>query len=201
MNFSTISKSFLTATAIAAVFSASVAFAAETAPMPNVAAGDEGIIRTEVRTEVREIIKLPPETRLVNFKELDLDGDNNLTKQEVGEKLFKLYDTDGNQVIDNIEYERKAVITIQPVERETTTEYFVNGKPDKVETDREDFMRETMLSQFDKNKDGLSPRVFLERDFKVVDVNKDKGVTLREWLGAYIEKIDRRNRANAGYNR
>lgn len=161
------------------------------------------VTQTEVRTEVKETVKIPDGTKVVNFKDLDANGDGTLSRDEVGMRLFKLYDTDGNQVIDNIEYKKKSVITVQPVERETTVSYYVDGAstPEKREVSEEEFMRDTMLAHFDQNKNGLSPQEFLQRDFLRADVNRDKVIDAKEWLGAYNEAVDKKNKEKAAYNR
>lgn len=161
------------------------------------------VVQTEIRKEIKEEVKVPENTRVLSFKDLDADKDGVLSRDEVGMRLFKLYDTDGNQVIDNLEYKRKAIITVQPIERETKISYFVNGAnvPAKTEVSQEDFLRETMLAHFDANKDGLSPKEFLQRDFLRCDVNRDKVIDAKEWLGAYNQAVDKRNKEAAAYNR
>lgn len=39
--------------------------------------------------------------------------------EEVGEKLFMVFDLDGNHLIDNIEWDKKSMMTIMPMEKET----------------------------------------------------------------------------------
>ncbi|MEZ0262548.1 MAG: hypothetical protein ACAH80_16205, partial [Alphaproteobacteria bacterium] len=53
----------------------------------------------------------PAGARTIDFIQFDMNNDKILSINEIGEMLFKLYDTDGNQVVDNIEYERRAVAT------------------------------------------------------------------------------------------
>lgn len=48
----------------------------------------------------------------VNFASFDLNGDGILSMSEVGERLFYAFDMDGNEVIDNIEMNKKSVMTI-----------------------------------------------------------------------------------------
>lgn len=38
-------------------------------------------------------------------------------RREVGEKLFFLFDIDGNRVIDNVEIKKNQVITVVPFEK------------------------------------------------------------------------------------
>ncbi len=155
-----------------------------------------------VKIETREDVVVPAGVEAFNIKDFDLNGDGVLVRAEVGERLFKLYDVDGNGVIDNIEYQRRAITTLQPVERTTTISYDLtgNGTPDKQETTHERFLRETQLSHFDKNNKGLSARDLLDRSFASADVDNDKFISLREWRGAYDAAIDHSNHVRGSYN-
>lgn len=141
--------------------------------------------------------------RVYNPLDFDMNGDKILTTNEVGEKLFKMYDVDGNNIIDNNEYERKAVLTVVPVETNTIISYDFDGDglADKSEVTSEIFLKRTQLSLFDKNGDGLSPREFTNRGFMKADVNKDKAVDLAEWKGSYNATIDGDNKDKALFNK
>lgn len=141
--------------------------------------------------------------RIINFIDFDLVKDGILSINEVGEMLFKLYDTDGNNVIDNIEYEHRAVITVMPMEKNTTVFYDFDGdgKTDETQHTYETFMQDTLLTRFDKNKDGLSPHEFMDMGFLKGDVNNDKVIDLKEWQGSYIPSIDKKNQEKALLNK
>ena len=159
---------------------------------------------SSVKTETVLTPGKPAEgSRAIHFEDFDLNHDGNLTREEAGEMLFRLYDTDGNQVIDNIEYERKAVLSISPMNKTTKMTYDDNGDgvPDKEEQTEEAIMEQTMLSKFDKDADGLSPAEFTGQRFNVTDVNKSHAIEKREWLGVYDGRINAQNKADAALNK
>lgn len=145
-----------------------------------------------------------PHTERINFEAFDLNHDGVLSRQEVGEKLFYVFDTDGNQGIDNLEYKRKTVLTIIPMQKQTITAYDYNsdGHIDATETSTSDFIEKSGLARFAKNGEtGISPQDFLKgKAFNEVDVNHDGVIDLKEWKGAYIASLDKANREAARYN-
>jgi hypothetical protein len=145
---------------------------------------------------------VPLEARRIDFMEFDENGDALLTRAEIGNRLFKLYDTDGNQVIDNIEYERRAVLTVTPMETTTSVHYDFDGDGvvDESQFDHHAFLEASQLARFDKNLDGLSPHEFLGRDFMEADVDKSKMVEMKEWQGAYDAQLDAKNKRKAEVN-
>ena len=54
----------------------------------------------------------------IYFSKFDLNNDGLYGKSEVGERLFYAFDLDGNQVIDNIEWDKKTVLTVTPMEKQ-----------------------------------------------------------------------------------
>lgn len=153
-------------------------------------------------TDTYTMQKPVPDAITVDFSAFDLNQDGELSRDEVGEKLFRIFDTDGNGVIDNIEFERPLVMTVIPMERKTviSTDFGADGEPARVETSTEDFYKRSMLAKFDRDGTGLSARGFLERDFWSLDDNRDRVIDLREWKAAYNAAL--RPSANHGrYNR
>lgn len=141
--------------------------------------------------------------RIIPFMEFDINKDKLLSAAEVGESLFKIYDTDGNEVIDNIEFKRRSVLTVMPIEKNTTITYDFDsdGRPDESQHTYQTFMQDSQLARFDKNKDGLSPADFTDRSFLEADINDDKVVDMQEWKGSYIASIDKKNVIEASTNK
>lgn len=159
--------------------------------------------RSEMHVQTQEKTIAPTGTRLFNIAEFDINGDGILSTPEVGEKLFAMYDFDGNGMIDNIEYEQNAVITVTPVEKTTTITYDFNGDgiAEQQEKVYENFMRHTQLSRFDGDNDGLSAREFVGRGFLEADIDGDKMISKKEWQGSYIAEIDRSNKIKGNLNK
>lgn len=190
--------SAMAAIAILVSFTAQ-AHAEEAAPSP------EGTVvkqRVETITTTRQILP-PTGTRLVNLMDFDANGDGILSTREVGEMLFKLFDGDGNGLIDNVEYEKRNVMSVVPMEKETVVQYdFDNdGLPDKVERAHETFMEKTLLSRFDLVGEGISPHDFMGKGFLLVDINRSRFIELNEWRGAYDEAINQKNQKQVLFNR
>ncbi len=131
------------------------------------------------------------DTKKVNFSDFDVNKDGRLSRAEVGEKLFYIFDTDGNEVIDNIEYNRPMVLTIIPMEKKeiTTVDFDDDGVADSTSFNTEEFYERSMLGRFAKDKDGLSAADFLGRVYWQLDDNKDKTVDIKEFKAAYIKSL------------
>ncbi|MEK7801847.1 MAG: hypothetical protein AAB276_05275, partial [Pseudomonadota bacterium] len=116
-----------------------------------------------VTTETVVTAKAVPNTKKIDFMAFDANHDNILSMSEVGQKLFKLYDTDGNEVIDNIEYKKQSVMTIIPMQKEIFTFVDVNsdGSIDRAAYSYKDFIKLSGLMRFDNDMNGLSPEEFL----------------------------------------
>lgn len=130
-----------------------------------------------------------PNMEKTNFAAFDLNKDGILDMAEVGTKLFYIFDTDGNEVIDNIEFKNKKVMTIIPMEKETFkfVDYNSDGAADDTAYTHESFFKTSGLMRFDQNMDGLSPHDFVEQTFLVLDDNNSKAIELDEWKEAYID--------------
>jgi len=156
--------------------------------------GTETHYKTEQHTTTTD-------TRTVNLMDFDENKSGVLSADKVGRMLFKIFDTDGNGVIDSNEYEHHVNITILPAEKNTTVTYTLddNGET-RTTTTYETFMQGTRLASFSNNGKGMSPHDFTGQDFLAVDVNRDHAIDLKEWQGTYIASIDKKNKENAGTN-
>ncbi len=161
------------------------------------------VVKTEITTPGEEHIISGPGDHVMTFADFDLNHDGILSMNEVGKMMFKIYDIDGNGVIDNNEYERHTIVTLTPTEKTTITSYRVDdeGNADETKYTRESFMQDSRLSRFGSVKQGLSAHEFIGQDFMAVDVNRDHAIDLKEWQGTYIASIGRKNKINAETNK
>lgn len=127
----------------------------------------------------------------VNFAYLDVNSDGILSRKEVGQKLFYLFDTDGNGVIDNIEIKKNQVITLIPLEKTQLTmiDFDDDGKADVVDVTSDQFMAYSMLNRFDKDDDGLTAEEFIGHSALELDTDKSGVVEFAEWKEAYDKSV------------
>ena len=146
-------------------------------------------VTTKTTTVVTEKPVIMPDTDMINMTQFDLNKDGILSMHEVGARLFFVFDRDGNEIIDNMEFDRNSFMTIVPVEKETMTYVDVYRDGDKVESKTtyttEDFMKQSQLIRFAGDTDGLSPREFIDQSFLKTDINDDKAIRMEEWQEAY----------------
>lgn len=143
-----------------------------------------------------------PEMNKTNFSAFDLNDDQVLSMQEVGEKLFYIFDTDGNEVIDNIEFDHKQVMTVIPMEKDTYTfvDWDNDGEAEQSTYTRENFFEVSGLMRFDKNMDGLTAEEFIGKTMLELDIDKSKVIELDEWESAYEESVRPANAEQERYN-
>jgi hypothetical protein len=155
-----------------------------------------------VKTETLVTQKAIPNTNLVNLLDFDLDKDGMLTREEIGAKLFYMFDTDGNMIIDNLELNRVGLITLIPMEK-TTVKLVDKGADGKVEErvlNTEQFLSESRLIAYDQNRDGLTPLEFIGVPFNRLDANNDKAVDIDEWKDAYASYVKPKFQRQNHYN-
>jgi Ca2+-binding EF-hand superfamily protein len=141
------------------------------------------------------------DTRTVNL--IDYSNAGVLSPDEVGRMLFKIFDADGNGVIDSNEYERHYIVNFSPIEKNTVVTYKTrHGDVTKetTTTTYENFMRDTHLNDFVNNGKGISAHEFAGQSFNQVDINRDHAIDLKEWEGTYNASIDAANKENEDIN-
>ncbi|MCB9988043.1 MAG: hypothetical protein H6868_01775 [Rhodospirillales bacterium] len=145
--------------------------------------------KVTVRVEVEPVEQALPHS--INLEKFDSNQDGVFERDEIGETLFRLFDRDGNKVIDNIEMKRPRIMTFTPMERKTMeiVEYRTDDKPVKETVSRQEFLQQSGLSRFDEGKDGLSPLDFIGKSFYQVNVHKDGVIDMYEWKRAYAEMV------------
>lgn len=119
----------------------------------------------------------------------DLNGDGMLSQAEIGNKLFYRFDTDGNESLDNIEWNQSIVVNLAPMEKVTVTTMDTDGDGvnEQESIDVEVFMERTGLERFDNDGDGLSPREFTGKSVLELDLDKSGLIEMKEWKKAYMD--------------
>ena len=138
----------------------------------------------------------------VNFDSLDLNKNGTLSMVEVGERLFYIFDVDGNEVIDNIEFNQNRVITIAPMEKHTLkmVDFESDGNVELSTYTYETFSRTSGLTRFDEDRDGLSASEFIDTSMLKLDTDESKMIELDEWKKAYIATRAPKAADQDGYN-
>jgi len=149
-------------------------------------------LATSVVTETRVEHRPYSDADVVDFTVFDINNDHTLTMQEIGEKLFYTFDKDGNQLIDNIEFDKPMVMTFAPMERQTFQfiDYNNDGVTDVTQATSERFLQQTGLSRFSGAGDGgLSAADFIDKPMKRVDRDLSGQIDIREWKEAYFASL------------
>lgn len=162
---------------------------------------ESAIAKTVTTKTVVQHQEFPTDGR-VEFSVFDLNNDHVLTMQEVGKKLFYIYDTDGNEVIDNNEFDNKKVVTIAPVQKNTYTfvDYDNDGHAEEATYTYETFLERSLLAEFDEDMDGLSAEDFIETSFLKLDDDGSKAIELEEWEEEYMARVKPENAEQERYN-
>lgn len=144
----------------------------------------ETVVHTQTNIQAQEIEGVNE----IDFSTFDTNKDGKYSKAEVGEKLFYVFDSDGNHLIDNIEWNNRNMYTITPMEKETYefVDLDADGDIDLSTMTYDTFYKESGLIRFDKNKNGLSASEFINVGLEKLDSDDNKMIDLEEWKNAYI---------------
>jgi hypothetical protein len=137
-----------------------------------------------------------------NVESYDMNNDGQVDMVEVSNRLFYQLDRDGNEVLDNVEWDQPHQIPAVPFETITITEVDLDGdgQKDTQSVDVDVFMKETGLNRFDNDGDGLSAREFTGKSVLEMDVDNSGVIELDEWQTAYLEMQTSLNANNEIYN-
>lgn len=126
----------------------------------------------------------------INFMDFDVNKDGILSMAEVGKKLFYIFDIDGNETIDNIEFTNNKIMTIIPMESKTITmvDFNNDGIADEKSYSYEAFLDQSGLAVFDKDKDGLSAKDFIGKGYQELDIDDNNWIEPGEWDKVYAEQ-------------
>ena len=182
-------KKLLTITSLVALSLGSASFANAQSRGERVEMGNPNIQAYKKTTEFKTVTTAVPSELLI----YDLNGNGILEAEEVGEKLFYQFDRDGNQVLDNIEFNRALDLKFAPVEKTRVVtvaiDYNNNSIVDSQEVTQEVVMQRTGLDRFSTRSDGgVTPREFIGKTVLELDLNRSGVVELHEWKRAYMER-------------
>jgi hypothetical protein len=158
------------------------------------------VVITTVTTETPQHVE---NANMIEMSAFDRNGDGILSMKEVGDKLFDVFDRDGNRVIDNVEFRKNSLLTIAPMEKETVTYVDYDAAKclaDKITYTREEFMKLSQLVRFAGDMDGLSPEEFMDKSFLALDDNDDKVIDREEWQEAYADLVRLPHEEEERYN-
>lgn len=151
--------------------------------------GSAAFAETTITTTTTVSPQVTEDAETFDFSGLDTNNDDILTTEEVGGTLFYIFDRDGNEVLDNIEFSRQSLMTITPMEKETLTTIDVDNDGTAEETvySYDTFLQASQLTRFSDDYSGLSPEEFIGESFLELDANDDKGIEFEEWQDAYLD--------------
>lgn len=130
------------------------------------------------------VTKKPAASSIMTY---DLNNDGMLSRAEIGNKLFYQFDRDGNESLDNIEWNKPIMISLAPVETITITKMDIDGDgvDDNEQIEVDVFMKATGLEAFDNDGNGISPREFTGKSVLQMDIDKSGLIEMKEWKKAY----------------
>lgn len=162
---------------------------------------EQGLKNAKVRIEVTPKNEKKSKNTL-NLSDFDINKDGILDRDEIGEKLFTLFDRDRNHVIDNREMKKVGILAFTPMKKKTISviNYHGEGIPSKTDVTEEEFMQASRLSRFDQDADGLTPLDFLGIPFNKVNVKRDGVIDMQEWKRAYASSVRPKHEEQFNYN-
>lgn len=142
-------------------------------------------IKTTTMVKQQEL----PGVQKFDIKDFDSDHDGVITVEETGDHLFDLFDLNHDDILDNIEFTKRTILTVIPVKEETFTfrDFNSDGKVDASKYAYSTYIKKSGLYMFDEKKDGLSPDDFVNASFLEMDKNNSHVIEPAEWREAYIQ--------------
>lgn len=145
------------------------------------------------------VVTAPAQMSILTY---DLNNDGMLSASEIGNKLFYQFDRDGNESLDNIEWNKPVMVNLAPMETISVTKMDIDG--DGIDDDEvvkvDIFMEATGLSRFDNDGNGLSPREFTGKSVLEMDTDKSGLIEMKEWKKAYTMRVSPKAANNDIYN-
>lgn len=128
-------------------------------------------------------------TKPLNAELNTFDGNNDgvYSTLDAADQLFRIYDRDKNQLIDNVEYVTAAPIVLEKqmfVPVKNTYQFMDAAGNVHTSTSYDSFLVETGLSQYVNA--GASPKEIFGKTINLLDKNKDGMIGVVEWRKAYL---------------
>ena len=157
---------------------------------------------TVIETTTTVTPQMQADTRYIDVDTFDDNNDGILTMSEVGTELFYIFDRDGNEVIDNIEFETNSMMTLTPMQKETVTvvDVYADGNIDQATYTYEEFIQQSKLDKFTDDNNGLSPEEFINDEFLALDDDGSTVLEREEWEEAYIAMLHPKSAEQERYN-
>lgn len=132
-----------------------------------------------------------PGSSVIDFSLLDHNRDGVISRREIGDQLFSIYDADHNDYLDNTEYRNIRTVTIRQPEQRFVRSIDLDddGYADVTEYTYDNVANRTRLYHYQRETNGLSADQLLESPFDDIDVDDNASIARDEWYNAYMAQI------------
>lgn len=150
-----------------------------------------GIAHGETVTKRTTVTTITPDTRVIDFSLLDHNRDGVISRREIGDQLFSIYDADHNNILDNNEYQQIRSVSIRPTEQRFSRSIDLDddGRADVTEYTYDAVANKTKLYHYQRETNGLSASQLLESPFTDIDTDRNATIARDEWYDAYMTQI------------